>query len=470
MKTSRGFLIYLLLIHVFFFGLALGFYRQSPILIVTIELGLVLSFSLGIYLLRSLTQTTVLTRQFRDLLQDGNYSARLKNKARGEVGELLELFNRMLETLYQERLQVGEQRGFLDRLLEATPSAVIVFDFDGRVSLLNSSARELLGQGLVGEKALGSSLLDFVQTSEKNLPLNAQFWRDLNALEIGASVVLSDDNGRRFSCQRGQFTDRGFARDFLLIDEITLAIASSEKSTYDKLVRVLAHEVNNTVAVTVSVLDSLLFYQRQIRSEDQEDFTTAIAAVQRRNANLAQFIERFTDVVKMPEPHLHMTNVTELLEGIVLLMRQTCQEAGIELRWLKKETQVVLALDAHLMEQALLNILKNAIEAVLASQKQVASLDSTQSTRNHYVHLFLGRDGGGDTAQNPTENLRLSIIDSANGLMDVEHAQLFSPFFTTKKGGQGIGLMFVREVLQRHGLQYRFAPNGHAETQFDIYF
>jgi nitrogen fixation/metabolism regulation signal transduction histidine kinase len=126
----------------------------------------------------------------------------------------------------------------------------------------------------------------------------------LDALPLGDSQLLADADGRRYRGQRGQFYDRGFARHFLLVEELTEELASSERATYEKLIRVLAHEVNNTVAATGSVLDSLLYYRSQLAERDSEDFSTAILAVQRRNASLGEFIERFTRVVKMPAPEL----------------------------------------------------------------------------------------------------------------------------------------------------------------------
>jgi nitrogen fixation/metabolism regulation signal transduction histidine kinase len=263
------------------------------------------------------------TRHFHDLLQDQHYAARLQHSSDKELNELVQLFNTMLGALYQKRLQIGEQQGFLNRLLEATPSAVIVFDFDGRISLLNASAQALPGladargklsacAAALGEQ-LGHSLL-----------------AQLDALPLGDSQLLADADGRRYRGQRGQFYDRGFARHFLLVEELTEELASSERATYEKLIRVLAHEVNNTVAATGSVLDSLLYYRSQLAERDSADFSTAILAVQRRNASLGEFIERFTRVVKMPAPELRR-RVRDIMDDIVYLYREQCRSRGISI-------------------------------------------------------------------------------------------------------------------------------------------
>jgi two-component system nitrogen regulation sensor histidine kinase NtrY len=445
MSLQRPLFVYLMLVHAAFFGIALLFFHTRPLVVVAIELALLGSYVIGHIALRRALLPLDFSRQFQDLLQDENYAARLKLSTNRDTNTLVTLFNRMLDALYQERLRLGEQRGFLDQLLEATPSAVIVFDFDANISLCNACAHEVFGTILQMGKPLS-------QIGE--IDKNRQFLQELMVLTVGESRVISDDNGRRFRCQRSQFVDRGFRRDFLMIDEITDELASSEKETYEKVVRVLAHEVNNTVAATGSVMDSLLFYRAQLTEEDAKDFSTAIFAVQKRTTNLAQFIERFTQVVKMPEPHLETCDLNEMLESALVLYRQRCNERGIELGWGQRDIAPALALDRHLFEQALMNIVKNAIEAAEAAQAKNVSAA-------HFVRIDLALD------QN-TGAVKLSIIDSGKGLQKIASSQLFTPFFTTKKGGQGIGLMFVREVLNRHGFSHRLAENAEGQTQFDI--
>lgn len=216
--------------------------------------------------------------------------------------------------------------------------------------------------------------------------------------------------------------------------------------------RVLAHEVNNTVAATGSVLDSLLYYRPQLTSADGEDFGTAIEAVKRRNASLGEFIERFTRVVKMPAPEPRPTDLRELLDDLLQLYREPSRARQVELSLARADALPPLPLDRNLFEQALLNIAKNAIEAAETTARERGVPGSVQ--------FELARDG---------ERARLSVIDSGDRLGEVPPGQMFTPFFSTKKGGQGIGLLFVREVLQRHGLQYRLAADGAGRTRFDIW-
>lgn len=444
MSLQRRLQLYLFLLHALFFALALFLMHERPFVVVGIEVGLIVSFFVGNLVLKKALLPLGFARQFQDLLHDENYAARIKPSANAEANELATLFNRMLDALYQERLRLGEQRGFLDQLLEATPGAVIVFDFDGKVSLCNAFSSQLFGSQIQLGKRLDVSTAGNV----------SRFIEDLQSIAVGYSEVLSNEEGRRFRCQRSEFVDRGFRREFLLIDEITEELASSEKATYEKLVRVLAHEVNNTVAATGSVLESLLFYREQLREEDSQDFSTAIIAVQKRNTNLAKFIERFTQVVKMPELQLEPCDLGDMLETVLVLYRQRCQDSGISLEWGHRDALPMQMLDRHLFEQALMNIVKNAIEAVESAKKHA-------DTGSHFVRVDLRLSIG-------TVPSYLSICDSGKGLKNIASSQLFTPFFTTKKGGQGIGLMFIREVLNRHGFAHRLMLNSEAQTQFDI--
>ena len=457
MNLQRRMLAYLLGLHLTFLLLALVLYHEQPLVVVGVEVLLLISLALAIVLVRRAVQPIEYARRFHELLQDKNYAARLQRSPDDEVAGIVALFNGMLDALYQERLKLGEQRGFLDQLLEATPSAVIAFDFDGRISLLNASAVALLGVAAPEGKSLADwspgrgAFVDELDPSARTRSLD--MLEQLDVLPLGESRLIADADGRRYRCRRSQFFDRGFSRHFLLIEELTRELEISEKATYEKLVRVLAHEVNNTVAATGSVLDSLLYYQPQLAPADRGDFGTAIEAVKRRNASLGEFIERFSRVVKMPAAELRPTRLREVMEDILTLYREQCRTRGIHIDWSRCEVAPTLNLDRNLMEQALLNIVKNAMEAAEASHR-------ANPAQPGYVHLELVREDA---------RIRLSVIDSGNRLGEVPAGQLFTPFFTTKKGGQGIGLMFVREVLTRHGFSSRLAADGNGQTRFDIW-
>jgi len=477
MKLQTRLGAYLVALHLPLFACAALLLPQQPLLFVGAELALLATLALGWRLVRQALEPLGYTRRLRDLLQDRQYAHRLaapRGVGTHELNELVDAFNAMLAALQIERLAVGEQRGFLDRLLEATPAAVLVFDFDHAISLMNPSAVALLGL----HQPLGRPLSDWagaevdegadddLDDSERFAPaLDArarararELVRQLVALPLGESRVLTDRDARRYRAQRGQFFDRGFARHFLMVEELTAELEDSERATYARLIRVLAHEVNNTVAATGSVLESLLTYRTQLNESDAGDFATAIVAVKRRNASLGEFIGRFTEVVKMPAPALRPARLGEIVDDILWLHRDACKPRAIALGWTRRDPTPPLNLDVQLIEGALLNIVKNAIEAIEEANASDGAGD--------------GKCGGAVRIELAMEErrVRLSVIDSGGLLAQVPVRQLFTPFFSTKKGGQGIGLMFVREVLNRHGCRYALGPGAPGETRFDIWF
>jgi two-component system nitrogen regulation sensor histidine kinase NtrY len=449
---------YLAVLHLLLAGCAVLLLLHRPMMFVGAELLLAASMALGWWLIRRALEPLGYTRRFHDLLQDQQYAARLAAPGVTELDELVGMFNGMLTALHRERLAIGEQQGFLERLLEATPSAVLVFDFDHAISLVNASATALLGLDAPlgkplsawddGGAAFGPALDDRGVNRSRDLV------RQLDALALGDSRLLVDTEGRRYRAQRSRFYDRGFARHFLIVEELTAELEDSERATYARLIRVLAHEVNNTVAATGSVLDSLLNYRSQLAERDAGDFVTAIVAVKRRNISLGEFIDRFTRVVKMPAPELRPTRLRDVVDDILWLNREQCNARGIGLGWSRCDAVAPMLLDVQLIEPALLNIVKNAVEAI-------DERNSRDGTAGGTIRVELADLG---------ERVRLSVIDSG-GLLDAAPArQLFTPFFSTKRGGQGIGLMFVREVLQRHGCTFALAPGATGETRFDIWF
>jgi nitrogen fixation/metabolism regulation signal transduction histidine kinase len=445
---------YVLALHLPLFGCAALLLPARPLWFVGAEALLLASLVLGWRLVRQALEPLGFTRRFHDLLQDQQYANRLAAPASPELEDLVGTFNTMLGALHRERLAIGEQQGFLDRLLEATPAAVLVFDFDGAISLVNASAGELLGldrpQGRRLSAWTGDDAGFMARLDARARARSRQLIAELDALPLGESRLLTDLDGRRYRAQRGQFYDRSFARHFLMVEELTAELEDSERATYERLIRVLAHEVNNTVAATGSVLDSLLFYRGQLAEPDAGDFATAIVAVKRRNASLGEFIDRFTKVVRMPPPEPRPTDLKAVVDDILWLNREQCNSRGIALGWHRCDAVAPLALDAQLIEQALLNIVKNAIEAI-----------DEAGAAGGFVRVELADEG---------RCVRLSVIDSGDLLATGPARPLFTPFFTTRKGGQGIGLMFVREVLQRHGCTYSLAPGVPGETRFDIRF
>ena len=225
--------LYLVLIHLVLGVISFIALRESRWWLLAVEALFVLSIFLGTMLVRSFFIPLDLIRTGAELMSERDFSSQFREVGQPEMDALIRIYNQMIERLRDERLTLQERNYFLDRLLSASPAGVLTLDFDGKVSSLNPAARELLQ--VLDEDALGHPLTQIGPLGEA-----------LAAVPVGESRVVSH-GPRRLKVSRAEFFDRGFPRTFLLVGELTEELRASEKAAYGKLIRMMSHEVNNSV-------------------------------------------------------------------------------------------------------------------------------------------------------------------------------------------------------------------------------
>ena len=411
---------YIILLHLSLFSVAVYFYQELELYLFLIEFLIVVSLFIGLKLILDMLEPFEFIQSFSDILKQADYSARFSPVGQPEMDHLISLYNQMLTHLYSERLRLGEQRGILEKLLDASPAAVIIFDFDERIALVNPSAEQLLDEEQ--SKLLGLSL--------KNIkhPLSQK----MIELEVDQSELLTLPNGDRVRVQKATFTDRGFKRLFILIEELTQEVEQSEKSAYDKLIRIMSHEVNNTIAATNSLLNSCLHFKDQLNEDDRQDFENALNVVIKRNESLNLFMQEYASIIRLPEPDKTDILLIPFIERLFALFKPQLNERNIQFQ-INSEANKDLKIfaDPTLLEQAMVNILKNAMEAVSTEGSILCQVSEHSS------------------------EIILEIIDSGTGIPPDILTKLFTPFYTTKEDGQGLGLMLIREILRAHQFNYQ---------------
>lgn len=440
------------LLHGSLFATVYWFYQtvlaqQSALVLLTVELVLIGSFVLFILLINKILSPFDYLTLFKNILKEEEFTARFSQTGNHELDTLLNLFNKMLNNLYQERLKLGDRRAMLQQLMDAIPLSIIVFDFNQNISQLNPAAQ---------------SLFDFESAELLDKPLSRlqqPLAKALNKLPTGESKLISDNNGKRYRCTRNHFSDRGFDREFIIIQELTGDLKHSEKQTYDKLIRLMSHEVNNTMAATSSVLKSCLHYAHQIEEDVREDYQTAMQLVIERTDNLNQFMQEYAQVVRLPKPALESCNIYHILLTCQRLFAAKLHQENIELILpiIANDEQLAqwqISADQNQLEQVLINLIKNAIEAT--AEKHNAN--STNFAKIVIIPEFTSL------------HFNLKIHDSGPGLNSENQQQLFTPFFTTKAQGQGIGLMLVAEILDAHDFTYSLYNHQSGGACFEIGF
>ncbi len=397
---------------------AISLFETSRTKFFLFEIVLLISVVLSSRLINQLTAPSDFLEVGVDQLNAGEFSTRIRPVGLPEVDQLISVYNQMIDRLHRAQLDLGEKRGFLEKLLEATPAAIMTLDFDGKLSTLNAAALNLIGGE--GAELVGKRLSDL------DLPLATS----LAKLEQGTSKIINYQGFRRLNCRHSGFIDRGFSRSFYIVEDLTQELHESERSAYENLVRMVSHEVNNTVGASNSLLESCRAFRKNMNESDQADFIEAIDIVTARNESLNQFVRKFAQVVKIPELVKSPVDLNELLTDIAKLITPMAKEHGVSVEFVGDTTLAAIRLDRHLMDQALLNIAKNAVEA---------------TPENGSVMLRTA-------VQN--QQIVVEICDSGDGLQKDGSQMMFSPFFTTKPSGQGLGLVLVSEVLSRHECEF----------------
>lgn len=426
-------LVYLVLLHLALAALAVPLLLAKPVYLVAAEGAFVLSLAAGAVLVRRLAAPMETLRDGADLLRAGELGTRLLKTGAPEIDALVELFNAMLTRLHEERVRQEEQQAFLARVLDASPLGVVTLDLDGRIDSTSRAAAALLG--VPAEGLRGTPL------AAAEHPLA----QALAQLPPGGSRVVAHAGARRVRIQRSHFLDRGFPKTFYLLDELTEELRLSEKSAYEKLIRMMSHEVNNSGAAVGSLLTSLLTLAPRVPEGDRADFVEALAVSRERIERLNAFMRALAEVVRVPEPRLAPSDPNALARSVLLLLGPLAERAGVTLDLEADPALPVVPLDAALFEQALFNVVKNGVEAAGAGGRVLVRTTAAQR-------------GG------------LEVVDSGPGIPPEVASELFTPFFTTKPDGQGVGLTFVREVLSSHGFAFSLAGGPGGPTRFEIRF
>ncbi len=403
--------LYLIALHAVLAGVSTFILIERPTLLFAVEAAFLLSVLVSMRLVKALFVPIDLIETGAELIAERDFTSRFVSVGQPEMDVLIDVYNRMIDRLREERLASEEQGQLLEKIVDASPAAIVICDFDGKVQRKNPAAERLLG--------------------DEPLP----------SLAPGESRLIAYHGARRLKVSRAEFRDRGFAKSFYVIEEMTEELRLSEKAAYEKLIRMMSHEVNNSVGAVRSLLESSLRYAPQVGDADREDFTSALTIASARIDALNRFMSAFADVVRIPPPHRTPARIDQLVERVAALLRPECEQRGIRVT-LELTDHAMYEIDVHQIEQVVLNIFRNAIEAV-------------------------GREG---TIHATFEDGTLTIADSGPGIAESTRSELFTPFFTTKRDGRGLGLTIVQEILANHGLAFSLANGEGGGAEFRIVF
>jgi nitrogen fixation/metabolism regulation signal transduction histidine kinase len=341
-------------------------------------------------------------------LREGDYSIRGREaRERDALGDVTREINDLAQTLHAQRRDALEATALLRKVMEEIDVAVFSFDGEQRLRLVNRAGEYLL-------KSTADTLLG---KSAEELRLGAFLLGHTPRL---VDVTFPGSTGR-WEVRLNTFRQGGLPHQLLVLSDLTRALREEELKAWQRIVRVIGHELNNSLAPIKSISGSLkALLDRPSRPADwEDDMQRGLTVIGSRSESLGRFMEAYARLARLPQPKLQPVNIGQLVRRAV----------GLETRWkvqLKAGPDTTVLADPDQIEQLMINLIRNAVDAAMETQGQVTT---------------------GWTAA--PDHVDVWIEDEGPGLANTTN--LFVPFFTTKPGGSGIGLVLSRQIAEAHG-------------------
>ncbi|MDE5794585.1 MAG: ATP-binding protein [Muribaculaceae bacterium] len=362
-------------------------------------------------------------RRMLQAIRNRDFSLRFPaEKMHGSERELAEEMNDVISGFREDLIRQERQYGQYEAILNLVDSSLIVADTEGNVSWMNQKAVD----NLCGFKITHLSMLEAVHPDLAST---------LNALIPGQPKILTlnlDGREERLKLSMASYISEGSDVCIYSIENVNLLVQQSEIEAQRKLIRVLTHEIMNSLSPIISLSDMLTETNRQL----DEDSALALSAINRRSKGLLKFVENYRKLSRLSQPHLEWVRIGDIFEGLHALFPESFIEFQIE------DPDIQLQLDRHQMEQVLINLIKNAVEAVEENPSV------TVSTK----------------ADHPNHRFMISVADNGCGISPDAADSIFLPFFTTKSGGSGIGLSLSRQIVSMHGGSISFDTTSTGTT------
>ncbi len=406
-------------------------FKEKPLYLIIAELSLILLSYLAYKLYQSISQPINFILSGVDAIKDQDFTTKFLKTGSQEMDQLISVYNEMIDRLRHERVHQQEQHYFLIKLINASPTGIILLNFDGEITEINPRALAILNQ----EDSVKGESIDKI-----NHPIIHQ----LKELAVGEAKTIKLEGLEQFKCQKSKFIDRGFEREFIMIEELSNEILKTEKRAYGKVIRMMAHEVNNSIGPINSILQSLAHFQPSIPEDMQAEYQSAIDISINRNDRLNTFMQNFAKVVRLPQPNKKRIELNEVAQSIATLMSVEAQMKNIKIITQLSPNPIYIQADQEQLEQALVNIIKNSVEAIEENGEIILSTNSFPAN--------------------------LCITDNGKGIDPAISEQIFTPFYSSKAQGQGIGLTLVREILHQHEWSFSLKTISENRTVFEIKF
>ena len=419
-----------------------AFIISSVILIILIILQI-------LALVRYVERTNRRLSVFFDAIRYSDFSSSFSDKGLGKsFDDLNNAFNEVIAEFQKTRAAKEEHFNYLQTVLQHVTTGIIVYKKDGRISMLNNAFKRMFR----------NSNLRFISDLEiidKNL---AELLQNVKAGDSELVKVFHDNELLQLSVKTTEFRMQG--EDFVLVSlqNIHTELEAKEMDSWQKLIRVLTHEIMNSITPIVSLSSTVkgllideesVKLKKEIDEDDVESAQSALNTIERRSQSLLNFVQVYRNLTRIPKPNFRHFPIQDLCDNVEQLLLPKIKEREIQFECRIVPPKLTLTADPDLIEQVLINLMINSIHAV-------------QDTKNPKILLLATAEG--------MNHVNISVSDNGYGIKPDNLEQIFVPFFTSKKEGSGIGLSLSREIMRLHKGNITVKSKPNVETRFTLHF
>lgn len=359
--------------------------------------------------------------------------------------ELNIAFNEVLEAFRKARSEKEEHWQYLNSVVQQVRTGILSFDSEGNVQLINANAKKFIGVTNL------KNIRDLIN-------INPKLYHAINSVELGKSELYKGGNDIYLTIQSTELRIRGTDVKLITLQNIQPELQKQELEAWQNLTRVLRHEIMNSItpiSSLTSTLREILDHDMErknthyeLKEEGAEDLREGLSTIENRSRGLIKFIDAYREYTSLPKPKLTTVRLKDLIDHVAQLMRTELKKTHIKFHYACTSEYLTIQADLEMIEQVLINLLKNAIEALAETENPTLSLIGSYD-----------------------ENaVKIEIIDNGPGIIKEALEHIFVPFYTTKRTGSGIGLSLSRQIMQMHNGSITVESDPDVKTVFTLRF
>lgn len=408
--------------------------------------GLLIIFQ-HIELFRFVSQTNRKLTRFLESIKYSDFITGFTsdNKLGKSFKELNTAFTEVLEAFRKARSEKEEHGQYLNTVVQQVRTGILSFDSSGEVQLINANAKRFMG-------------ISSIKNIRELITTNPKLYHSINSVEPGKSELYKGSNELHLTIQATELRIRGMDVKLITLQNIQPELAQQELEAWQNLTRVLRHEIMNSItpiSSLTSTLREILDHEMvkkddgyELKEEGADDLREGLATIENRSRGLIRFIDAYREYTSLPKPVFKNVNLRSLLEKVSNLLKPDLKRTNLEFHLECSSDYLTIQADEEMIEQVLINLLKNAKEAL-------------HETENPKLMLI------GKYEEN---SIKIEVIDNGPGIIKEAIDHIFVPFYTTKRTGSGIGLSLSRQIMQMHNGSITVESEPDVRTVFTLRF